>query len=167
MAAQDAASASTKQALIQAFENELATTLKVLKAYPQERSELTPHPKCKSARELAWTFAIEQIIATAAIHDKLDLSGGFPPAPATFAEAMSTFEKAGKDLMTALRGSDLSGTVRFFTGPKLMGDIPKPAFLWSVLHDQIHHRGQFSIYLRMADGKVPSIYGPSADEPWM
>ena len=30
----------------------------------------------------------------------------------------------------------------------------------------VHHRGQFSVYLRMADGKVPSIYGPSADEPW-
>ena len=32
-----------------------------------------------------------------------------------------------------------------------------------VTPDQIHHRGQFSIYLRMAGGKVPSIYGPSAD----
>ena len=39
-------------------------------------------------------------------------------------------------------------------------------FLWMILCDQIHHRGQFSIYLRMADGKVPSIYGPTADEPW-
>ena len=37
---------------------------------------------------------------------------------------------------------------------------------WFLLHDQIHHRGQFSIDLRMADGKVPSIYGPTADEPW-
>jgi uncharacterized damage-inducible protein DinB len=36
-----------------------------------------------------------------------------------------------------------------------------------MLCDQIHHRGQFSVYLRMADGKVPSIYGPSLDEPWM
>ncbi len=40
-------------------------------------------------------------------------------------------------------------------------------FLWMLLCDQIHHRGQFSIYLRMAGGKVPSIYGPTADEPWM
>lgn len=33
--------------------------------------------------------------------------------------------------------------------------------------DSVHHRGQFSVYLRLAGGKVPSIYGPSADEPWM
>jgi len=39
-------------------------------------------------------------------------------------------------------------------------------FLWFLLMDMVHHRGQFSVYLRMADGKVPSIYGPSADEPW-
>jgi uncharacterized damage-inducible protein DinB len=53
------------------------------------------------------------------------------------------------------------------TAPKTIGDVPKIDLLWMVLHDQIHHRGQFSIYLRMADGKVPSIYGPTADEPWM
>jgi uncharacterized damage-inducible protein DinB len=47
-----------------------------------------------------------------------------------------------------------------------MGDIPVYAFLWAMLADQIHHRGQLSVYLRMAGGKVPSIYGPSADEPW-
>ena len=37
--------------------------------------------------------------------------------------------------------------------------------LWAELHDQIHHRGQFSVYLRLAGAKVPSIYGPTADEP--
>jgi len=36
-----------------------------------------------------------------------------------------------------------------------------------MLLDQIHHRGQLSIYMRIAGAKVPSIYGPSADEPWI
>jgi uncharacterized damage-inducible protein DinB len=44
--------------------------------------------------------------------------------------------------------------------------VPKIDFLWFLLCDQIHHRGQLSVYLRMAGGKVPSIYGPSGDEPW-
>ncbi|NIP58360.1 MAG: hypothetical protein GWM92_04890 [Gemmatimonadetes bacterium] len=57
--------------------------------------------------------------------------------------------------------------MRFFTGPGTTGEIPRIDWLWFLLNDQIHHRGQFSIYLRMADGQVPSIYGPSADEPWM
>ncbi len=59
------------------------------------------------------------------------------------------------------------GTVKFFTGPGQLGDIPVIGFCWFILCDQIHHRGQLSVYVRMAGGKVPSIYGPSADEPWM
>jgi uncharacterized damage-inducible protein DinB len=47
-----------------------------------------------------------------------------------------------------------------------MGDVRRQDFLWMMLNDMIHHRGQFSVYLRMAGGKVPSIYGPSKDEPW-
>ena len=40
------------------------------------------------------------------------------------------------------------------------------AFAWFMLSDQIHHRGQLTVYLRMIGGKVPAIYGPSSDEPW-
>ena len=36
--------------------------------------------------------------------------------------------------------------------------------LWAVLFDAIHHRGQLSLYIRLTGGKVPAIYGPSADE---
>ena len=57
--------------------------------------------------------------------------------------------------------------MKFFVGPKQLGDYTRLEFCWFLLHDEIHHRGQFSIYLRMAGAKVPSIYGPSADEPWM
>ena len=37
--------------------------------------------------------------------------------------------------------------------------------LWLFFFDAIHHRGQLSTYIRPMGGKVPSIYGPSADEP--
>jgi uncharacterized damage-inducible protein DinB len=61
---------------------------------------------------------------------------------------------------------ELEGSVTFFTGPKQMGKYSLDDFAWFILHDHIHHRGQLSVYVRMAGGKVPSIYGPSADEPW-
>ena len=157
---------SVRDTLYDVLERETATTLKVLKAYPADKSELKPHDLCKSARELAWMFAMEQQLGIAALNDQLDLGGGFPPAPATFGEAVAAFEQGRKDILATLEKADLDGTVKFFTGPGQMGDYPKPDFLWFLIHDQIHHRGQFSIYLRMADGKVPSIYGPSHDEPW-
>ena len=37
--------------------------------------------------------------------------------------------------------------------------------MFTMMLDHIHHRGQFTIYSRMAGAKVPQIYGPSADEP--
>ena len=48
-----------------------------------------------------------------------------------------------------------------------MGDVRIMDIFWLMLMDSVHHRGQFSVYLRMSGGKVPSIYGPTADEPWM
>ena len=61
----------------------------------------------------------------------------------------------------------LNKTVQFPVGPGKMGDFRAMDVLWTSLMDQVHHRGQFSVYLRLAGAKVPSIYGPSADEPWM
>jgi uncharacterized damage-inducible protein DinB len=169
MSTRSAQQASPREQLLSNLERETATTLKVLKAYPPDQSELRPHPRAKTARELAWMFTLEQKLSTLALRDQLDLSGGFPPAPADMAEVVAAFEKGREEILTALRGArdeDLDGTVPFFIGPGQMGDVPKVAFLWFILHDQIHHRGQFSVYLRMAGGKVPSIYGPTADEPW-
>ncbi|HEX3867910.1 MAG TPA: DinB family protein, partial [Gemmatimonadaceae bacterium] len=97
------------------------------------------------------------------------LGGGFPPAPATWGEVMEALDKVNADILAAggtPHNPNLDGTASFFVGPKQMGDIPLDRFLMFMLHDQIHHRGQLSVYVRMAGGKVPSIYGPSADEPW-
>ena len=72
------------------------------------------------------------------------------------------------DLVRGIPAETLvSETVQFPAGPGKMADMPKMAFLWMMLCDQIHHRGQLSVYLRMSDAKVPAIYGPSLDEPWM
>jgi len=91
-------------------------------------------------------------------------------APDTFPEVIATFEKTSKAFMERIKrtpDADLNKTVKFFVAPKQMGDLRKMDVLWFMLMDCVHHRGQFSVYLRMADGKVPSIYGPSGDEPWM
>jgi uncharacterized damage-inducible protein DinB len=56
--------------------------------------------------------------------------------------------------------------VAFLSGPRQPADFPTMHFLWFILMDAVHHRGQFSVYLRMSGAQVPSIYGPTADEPW-
>jgi uncharacterized damage-inducible protein DinB len=88
--------------------------------------------------------------------------------PAHLNDVIAAFEKGRAELVDLISTKDdnLTGMVKFPVAPKTIGDIPLAQFLWMTLCDQIHHRGQFSIYLRIADGKVPSIYGPTADEPW-
>ena len=164
---------TAKQQFLDAYEREHATTMKVLRNYPADKLNLRPHAKCKTARELAWVFVLERGLGTKVYHNEFansPPSGSPPPAPESWPEILGTLEKAHKDFGDLIRSTpdkELNETVKFFTAPKTMSDIPRIDFLWFLLSDQIHHRGQFSIYLRMADGKVPSIYGPSGDEPWM
>ncbi|HKD20119.1 MAG TPA: DinB family protein [Thermoanaerobaculia bacterium] len=159
------------QHLLASFEREQATTMRILKALPREKSELRPHPMCKTARELAWMFVLEQGAMEKGLTSGFDWSKppAFPPPPEAYGEVLTTFEKGNVRVMELLRrltDADLTRPVKFFTGPGKIADIPMYEFLWLMLKDQVHHRGQFSIYLRMADAKVPSIYGPTADERW-
>lgn len=162
---------SAKQQFLDTFARETATTLRVLRALPANETEFRPHMRAKSARELAYTFVIEQFLLTKALTDQLTFtgSGGPPPAPTDFNAIVQQFESDHRELLELIRKTpedELHTTVQFPTGPGRMGDWSKIAFLWFILSDQIHHRGQYSVYVRMAGGKVPSIYGPSADEPW-
>jgi uncharacterized damage-inducible protein DinB len=160
-----------KDMFLQSFERECQTTLRILRAYPPGESELKPHERSKSARELAWIFTLEQLaIADAAIKGQLDFSKPRPEPPATFMEVIPAFEKASRATATRvaqMNEGDLNQTMKFPSGPGTMSDQRRIDVLWVSLMDQIHHRGQLSVYLRMSGAKVPSIYGPSADEPWM
>ena len=160
---------SEKDQFLKTLAQEFPTTVKVLKAYPTAKSDLKPHAKSKNARELAWNFVVEEKICDMALDGAIDFAK-LPPLPATLPDVISTYEKAHAAFVQRLKttpDAELNKTVKFPTGPKQMGDIRKMDMMWMTLMDAVHHRGQFSVYLRMADGKVPSIYGPTADEPWM
>ena len=162
---------SQKQQFLDAYEQEHAKTMRVLRAYPREKLDLQPHAKCKTARELAWMFVVEQGAMQQALTTGFDWSKPpvFPPAPDSFDAILGALDQGHAriaGLVAGLSDEDLFRAVQFFTEPGKVGDMALHQFLSMVLCDQIHHRGQFSIYLRMADGRVPSIYGPSLDEPW-
>ncbi len=159
-----------KQQFSESFERETATTLRVLNAFPPEESELRPHEKLKTARELAAMFTMEMAAMDAAIRGTFTLPRKPPPIPQTWKDLVDSFEATRTRTLEALRDATdeslASGTVPFPTAPRTVGQWAKMDFLWFLLSDQIHHRGQLSVYLRMAGGKLPSIYGPTADEPW-
>jgi uncharacterized damage-inducible protein DinB len=169
-----ASTISPKQRFLEVYAKEHATTIRVLRAYPADKSEFRPNERCKSARELAWIFAIEPRLGSMVVINDVFASGmpsGKPPeAPDSWEAVLSGVEQAHAEFADAIRSMPdeaLDRTSRFLTAPKTFGDVRRLDFLWFLLHDEIHHRGQFSVYLRAAGGRVPSIYGPSEHEPWM
>ena len=163
---------SAKQQFFDAYELEHQRTMRVLRAYPDDQSDFKPHERSKTARDVAWPMVLgQERLMIKALTTGFDWSAppGKPPeAPAKMSEVAAAAEQAHGRALEALKAAadaKLDGTVQFFVGPKQMGDIPVMDFLWFLLFDQVHHRGQLSVYLRMV-GKVPAIYGPSGDEPW-
>jgi uncharacterized damage-inducible protein DinB len=152
------------------FEKEFQTTRRLLHAYPAAKADMKPAEKMKSAQEMAWMLTLNQMVIVPALEvEKLDGSG-LPKPPTTWNEVLATFDKAHKDTnarLAKITDDEWNGSLQMPTGPKQMGSMRRGEALWLFLHDSIHHRGQFSTYLRLAGAKVPSIYGPSADEPWV
>ena len=161
---------SEKQRFLETWEREAAVTLKVLRNYPAAKADLKPSEKSKDAKDLAWTFVFEGFGASQAAEGDFKFPPpDMPPKPGTWEGVVQECERGFQWLADKVRAADeafLNTTVKAATGPKQMSDVRRLDFLWQILSDQIHHRGQFTVYLRMAGGKVPSIYGPSADEPW-
>lgn len=158
-----------KESFLNTWQREFKTTMKVLKAYPQGKESFKPHERSKSAHELAWNFVVEEAVMNSALDGKIDFQN-IPKPPDKFSDILQSYEKSHDKIFERVKNTPdehLNKTIQFPVGPNQMGDFKAIDLFWFMLMDKIHHRGQFSVYLRMAGGKVPSIYGPSADEPWM
>jgi uncharacterized damage-inducible protein DinB len=161
---------NAKKQFADVWGRENATTRRVLHSVPNDQGDFRPSDNTKTARELAFIFSMGQGGIAAALNGQW----AWPPkrsgAPATWAEVLGAFDAttaAVKDALDKAPDSRLDEKVPFFVGPKQPGDIPVAELIWFMLLDAVHHRGQLSIYLRLMNARVPSIYGPSADEPWM
>lgn len=149
---------------------EAATTRRVLERVPSDQLGWRPHPKSKSAGELAWHIAsIPARIAKILQEDDVDATTvKAPPMPETTVGIVEGFDRQiaeAKELLARLDDAALSrvttmrrGDVKIFSGPKL--SLVRTV----MLSHSYHHRGQLSVYLRLLNVPVPSIYGPTADE---
>ncbi len=153
----------TKNNLLQLFKREFATTLKVMRAFPEDKLSFAPHERSSNARKIMSTFVFEMYLVDSYVMGKhLDRSVFQAYSPDKVATLISDFERESADIISKLEKlpeADLNKTVEF-AGRK----IPADEFMLMMLFDQIHHRGQMSVYIRLAGGKVPSVYGPSADD---
>lgn len=150
---------------------ELATTRRVLDRVPADRLDWRPHERSMTLGELATHIANllrwwQMTLTT----DGFDMSQARPPsdAPTTKDGILDLWDQnaaAVRELAAKTTDDDLNVTWTLRAGENVISTDPRHLVVrrFGMSH-VVHHRGQLSVYLRLLDVPVPSIYGPSADE---
>ncbi|HEX2832496.1 MAG TPA: DinB family protein [Thermoanaerobaculia bacterium] len=160
---------SIVEAFIAELEGEAATTRRLFERVPDERLSWKPHEKSMSLGELAYHIAF----LPRGIADLLtELVVEVPNVPRHEAvsreELVSTIDQSVPHAIEMLRsfGDDgMRAIWRMTMQGRTLLELPRLAMFRSVmLNHWYHHRGQLTVYLRMLDIPLPSVYGPTADE---
>jgi uncharacterized damage-inducible protein DinB len=159
------------QTLLPEFDNEMKLTRKALERIPDDKFDWKPHEKSMTLGKLAGHLAelpgfATGIIATEGLNfDK----GDYKPTPVSNrAEVLALFDKNVAGAREAIMGATddhLRQNWKMIYQEKALFDAPRAVGLRGMMMNHlVHHRGQLTVYLRLNDIAVPSIYGPSADE---
>jgi uncharacterized damage-inducible protein DinB len=145
---------------------ELPAFVRVLKALPEARLDYRPDPKARTAAELAWMLVSEESALVSLLGTGvIEWTDTKPPNRVD--EIVAVFERDGAAVnakLATLVEADWAKRGKFMVGDAAVWEDTVGQMVWGFLFDAIHHRGQLSTYLRPMGGKVPSIYGPTADD---
>ncbi len=146
------------------FDHEHQTTKRVIEAVPLDKGDYRPDPVSKTAIDLAWHIAAsEQRFLSGICKGAFDFSPiNRPDSVQNSAQLAAWFDESYNRNMTQLKqltGEQLAQPIDF----RGMMQLPAVMYLQLALSHTVHHRGQLSVYLRPAGGKVPAIYGESYD----
>ncbi len=152
------------------FDFEMKSTRRLLERVPADRLDWKPHPKSRSLREMA--THVTELPRWGVRFEKESFQVGSEAAPkmSSAAEFLARFDQNVADSRAAISrrtDEELRGDFRvlkpngetFFHGPR------QSLMRSALLSHLIHHRGQLTVYLRLCDVPLPSVYGPTADEP--
>jgi uncharacterized damage-inducible protein DinB len=160
--------------LIAELSHEATTTKTILERIPAEKFDYKPHEKSMTMIRLAAHVAeMVDWVNETCIKDELDFATTDykPFEPKTTAELVEFHDKLVVKATEALKNTsdeDMQKTWTLKNGETVYMAMTKIATIRTMCFNHIwHHRGQLSVYLRLNDIPVPSIYGPSADEGQM
>ncbi|HEY9519385.1 MAG TPA: DinB family protein [Gemmatimonadales bacterium] len=159
---------SIAQSLLPEFDQEMAVTRRVLERVPGERGDWKPHPKSFSLGHLAQLVSwMPGWIANTLRDTKLDLQGTAGYSLEKTETLLAGFDQNVREARAALQAAqdaDFEVPWSLTRGEQVLFTAPRAAVVRSHISHLSHHRGQLTVYLRLLDVPVPSIYGPSADE---
>jgi uncharacterized damage-inducible protein DinB len=162
------------QSLLPEFDHEMVVTRKVLERVPEDKYNYKPHPKSMEMGRLA-SHVAEMLgwVGSTFQSESFDFAppGGEPMQPFVAKnnqELLAAFDKNCREAREVLEKASDESMMQTWTllgGGKTIFSMPRLGVVRSMFMNHIvHHRGQLSVYLRLNEVPVPSIYGPSADE---
>lgn len=162
------------QTILPQLDHEMALTRKVLARIPEDRFGWTPHPKSFTIGALAAHLATIPMLGLTALQtESFDFMppGGEPyrrPVFNSIPEVLAALDDSVAKLRAALAETSDEALLQpwsLLLGGQTRFTMPRVGVIrGTVMSHMIHHRGQLTVYLRLCDVPVPSVYGPSADE---
>jgi uncharacterized damage-inducible protein DinB len=155
------------------LEREAPITRRALENVPEGKPDWKPHPKSMPLGYLSSLVAsMPGWVAMAIEQDELDLQpkGGKPNAPpvlGTRRELLRSLEQSvarSREALTRAGDEHLMTPWRLLVGGQVVMEQPRHVVIADTFTHLAHHRGQLTVYLRLNEVKVPSIYGPTADD---
>lgn len=161
---------SISDTLLPEFDQEMASTRRVIERVPDDDPGWKPHPKSFAIAHLAQLLAwMPGWIGQTLTNTELDLTGGPSYSMESTETLLELFDDNVRQAREAIAGaSDADYDVPWSL--KARGHVfftqPRGAIIRQHISHLSHHRGQMTVYLRLRDVPVPSVYGPTADEKW-
>jgi uncharacterized damage-inducible protein DinB len=155
-------------ALLPEFDEEMKTTRRVIERVPSDKGEWKPHPKSFSMAHLTQLVAGMPGWITKIVHGQsIDLSAGPGYSTQKTESLLQQFDQhvaESRAAIVAAKDADYAKPWELKMGDKVLMSLPRGVVVRQTINHLVHHRGQMTVYLRLLDVPVPSIYGPTADE---
>ena len=159
---------SIAAALIPELEQEMSTTRRLLERVPSDKGPWKPHPKSFALGHLAQLVSwMPGWIANSLSSTELDLLAAPGYSFETTETLLAGFDQNVRDARKALeaaKDADFGVAWALKRGDRVLFTAPRAAVVRMHISHLSHHRGQLTVYLRLLDVPIPSIYGPTADE---
>jgi uncharacterized damage-inducible protein DinB len=158
------------EGILPEFDQEMATTRRALERVPSDKGTWKPHPKSFSLAHLAQLLSwMPGWVAQALKNTELNLkqAGGYSNEPTEkLLEMFDKNVKEGREALAAAEDGAFDVPWSLKMGDQVLFTATRKEVIRQNINHLVHHRGQLSVYLRLLDVPVPSMYGPTADEPW-
>jgi len=161
---------SIAETFLPEFDQEMATTRRLLERVPSEKGAWKPHEKSFSLGHLAQLVSWMPGWITQMMREtRLDLSAAPRYSLEKTESLLADFDRNVTEARAALAAAgdaDFMVPWSLAAGERVFFTMPRVGVVRQTINHLIHHRGQLTVYLRMVDVPLPSIYGPTADERW-